>query len=309
MNDGLHRRSLMAGAAASWIAAGAARAQPAPLTFLALGDWGRGGGRHQREVAEAMASTAAERNGQFVLSAGDNFYPCGVQSVADPHWTASFEEIYAAAALQTPWYAALGNHDYRGKPAAQIAYAKVSPRWRMPARYYALRGAGAVVPDLDIFVLDTTPITGDFGEALMRLSQGRVSAPDAAPQVAWLERELAASEARWKIVVGHHPIRSGGHHGGSPALAAQVEPLLERYGVQAYICGHDHALQHIQVGATHHVCSGAGSSAGHVEAVEGTRFALGLPGFTSFTLDRGGLALRFHTAGGDVVYEAALRQT
>lgn len=40
-----------------------------------------------------------------------------------------------------------------------------------------------------------------------------------------------------------------------------MEPLLEKYGVQLYLAGHDHDLEHIwQPGRrTHHVVSGAGS--------------------------------------------------
>ena len=40
-----------------------------------------------------------------------------------------------------------------------------------------------------------------------------------------------------------------------------MEPLLHRYGVQAYLAGHDHDLEHIHAPgqATHHIVSGAGS--------------------------------------------------
>ena len=39
------------------------------------------------------------------------------------------------------------------------------------------------------------------------------------------------------------PIFSGGEHGNTPELHASVKPLLERYGVDVYLCGHDHTLQ------------------------------------------------------------------
>jgi hypothetical protein len=40
-----------------------------------------------------------------------------------------------------------------------------------------------------------------------------------------------------------------------------VEPLLRWYGVQAYLAGHDHDLEHIHAPGqrTHHIVSGAGS--------------------------------------------------
>jgi acid phosphatase len=283
-----------------------ARAAAKPFSFLALGDWGRAGGRDQLKVARAMGRTATEVGSRLVLSVGDNFYPAGVQSVSDPQWRTSFEDIYDTPSLQTPWYAALGNHDYRGEPSAQIAYGRQSVRWRMPSRYYMVEGARNGHEDLDIFVLDTTPLVADYEEALMRLSYGRVAVPEADPQLVWLKAALAGSSARWKVVVGHHPIRSGGHHGGSPQLASRVEPLLAAHGVQAYLCGHDHALQHIERGGLHHVCTGAGASAGWVADIEGMRFRGEHTGFAVLTCRDTALALQFRDAEGRAVYDAEL---
>lgn len=304
-----NRRTVLQSGAAFWLAAGlpVLAQDRRPLSFLAIGDWGRQGERDQSAVASAMANAAEEVGSRFVLSAGDNFYPAGVQSVTDPNWKQSFEDVYTAASLQTPWFAALGNHDYRGKPKAQIAYSAMSHRWNMPSRYYRVQDA-ALTPDLDVFVLDTTPMIEDLGEAVMRLSWGRVSMPGPHQQLAWLDAELGRSAAPWKVVVGHHPIRSGGRHGGSPALAQALEPLLERHGVQVYICGHDHALQHVKVGPTHHVCSGAGASAGPVTAVQGTLFAAAQPGFAVFTLEGEAMQMGFRGADGKTLYEASLVQ-
>lgn len=65
-------------------------------------------------------------------------------------------------------------------------------------------------------------------------------------QLNWLEQTLNQSSADWLIVAGHYPIYSGGEHGNTPELQAQVKPLLEKYGVDAYLCGHDHTLQHLE---------------------------------------------------------------
>lgn len=306
----LPRRAVLQGLSGLAVAAGtAARAETTPTAFVAIGDWGRKGEMHQTEVAAAMGQAAAEIGSRFVLSAGDNFYPAGVQTVDDPHWKESFEDIYAAPALQTPWIAALGNHDYRGKPGAQLAYARRNPRWRMPQRHYVLSGAEFGAPQLDVFVLDTTPMVGDEAEAVMRLTRGRVSLPDPEPQIAWLKAALSASTADWKVVVGHHPIRSGGHHGGSLLLAERIEPLLATHNVQAYICGHDHTLQHIRAGGVNHICTGAGASAGDAAAVQGTLFRYSQPGFAMFALGREGLRLEFRDFGGRALYQAMIPRT
>lgn len=301
------RRIVLQGLAAAAVAAATpASAQVAAPAFIALGDWGRDGDARQTRVAGAMALAAAEVASRFVISVGDNFYPAGVQSVDDPQWKASFEDVYAAKSLQTPWYAALGNHDYRGHPGAQVAYSHGHPRWRMPDRRYVVGVAQHGIPDLDLFVIDTTPLVGDYDEALARLLRGRVAVPEPDPQFAWLRDVLQASRAGWKIVVGHHPIRSGGHHGGSPALAAGLEPLLAEHGVQAYLFGHDHVLQHIRMGGVDHVCTGAGATAGRVAEVEGTLFRRGEPGFAVFTLGSEALRLAFRNAEGRSLYEGVI---
>jgi len=307
-----NRRTVLQSGAAFCLAAGLpglALAESRPATsFLAIGDWGRQGARDQTAVARAMGRAAEELGSRFVLSVGDNFYPAGVQSVDDPNWKESFEDVYTAASLQTPWYAALGNHDYRGKPKAQIRYSARSKRWNMPNRYYRVDSAD-LPADLDVFVLDTTPMADDAGETLMRLaSWGRLSTPKPSRQLSWLDAQLSQSRATWKVVVGHHPIHSGGRHGGSAVLAQDVEPLLEKHGVQVYICGHDHSLQHIRAGGTHHICSGSGASAGDVSHIDGTLFAAARPGFATFTLQAGAMRLGFRGADGATLYEATIGQ-
>lgn len=305
----VHRRRLLQGLAASAAWPASAVASTDAVNFVAVGDWGRKGQRSQRAVAEAMGAAAAEIASRFVISAGDNFYPAGVRSVTDPHWRRSFEDVYTAPALQTPWYAALGNHDYRGVAQAQVDYTRLGSRWRMPSRYYKVAGEALGAPYLDLFVIDTSSLAdrGNYDELLQQLARGRLEAHDGARQVAWLRDELRGSTARWKIVVGHHPIYSG-DHGDSAELVDQIAPLLEAYGVQVYINGHDHNLQHIRRGRVDYVCTGAGADAvGSVAAVQGTRYCLSTPGFAMFGLDRETLRLEFRDLTGRTLYQTRRR--
>lgn len=279
---------------------------PAPadaLEFLAIGDWGRGGSRAQRQVADAMAAWAEAHPPRFVVSVGDNFYEDGVDSVIDPKWKASFEDVYAAKSLQVPWLAALGNHDYRGNAQAQIDYAKESARWRMPARSYTFtEGAGGGVR-AQFFVLDTTPFLSTYRSLLSRTN---VADQDPAAQRAWLENELAASTAEWKIVVGHHAIRSCGPHGDSAELVRDILPLLKRYRVPLYLNGHEHVLQHLGSDGVAFVTSGAGSNVTRVAPDARTVWAEATGGFAAFTVTADSIRLRAVNTAGAVRHEATI---
>jgi tartrate-resistant acid phosphatase type 5 len=302
------RRTLLGGLAslASLPALAAARTS-APEGFVAIGDWGRKGEPVQRAVASSMGEAAREVQSRFVISSGDNFYPGGVTSIADPHWRQSFEDVYVDPSLQTTWYASLGNHDYRGVPQAQVDYSRHSRRWRMPAPYYRVPGSILGVPSLDLFVMDTSPFVDDLSidERVQQLCRGHWWEQETQPQIAWLKAALARSRAPWKIVVGHHPIYSGAH-GDSPVLIARVAPILEAFAVQAYINGHDHDLQHVRRGRVDYICTGAGAEASNVRKVAGTRFCVGRPGFAAFRLGEDALELQFRAADGQTLYRTEL---
>lgn len=298
MSFTVSRRGLLAASAALAISPGA-NASPEALNFLVVGDWGDPHVQAQHQVAAAMGQVASDVASDFVISTGDNFYNRGVRSITDPQWRATYESVYSAPSLQAPWYVVLGNHDYAGDPDAEVAYTATSPRWRMPARYW--REDMAVGGEIaTFFFLDTTPIT--------RLSGVRDFIPgttgDARPQLRWFEQQLEACASRWKIVVGHHPILSSGNHGPDHVVAEHVRPLLERFGVHAYVNGHDHDLEHLEENGVHYICSGSGSEARSINAVPQSQFAFAHTGFASCTISQAEFQLRFHDDSGREIYSA-----
>ncbi|KAK8778488.1 hypothetical protein V5799_020171 [Amblyomma americanum] len=52
--------------------------------------------------------------------------------------------------------------------------------------------------------------------------------------------------ARYVLVAGHYPIYSACSHGTTKCLERDLDPLLRKYRVNAYLAGHDHDLQHIR---------------------------------------------------------------
>ena len=311
MNSEITRREAIAtlsaiGAAATLPLVPAQAAGPS-LNFLAVGDWGRDGASHQRDVATQMGALAERIRSRFVVSVGDNFYENGVQTAQDAQWKTSFEDIYTARSLHRPWLALLGNHDYRGNPQAQLDYARTSHRWRMPSRYYKVDGASFGAPHVDMFMLDTSPLVHSYREKVESTIKANVESQDTDAQLRWLDTGLGRSRAAWKLVFGHHTIYSGGsEHGNTPELVALVKPILEQHGVQAYINGHEHDLQHIHLGGIDYICAGAGSEVRPVNAIEGTRFCRSVSGFAALRLRGDSLALEFRDYQGSQIYGASL---
>jgi tartrate-resistant acid phosphatase type 5 len=312
MNSDLYNRrevlsALAATAAVTAIPNAFAAAGPAPCNFLVVGDWGRDGNAHQSEVAVQMGRAAQSLASQCVFSVGDNFYEDGVQTTSDPLWRSSFEAIYSAPSLQVPWYVALGNHDYRGSPQAQIDYATISQRWRMPSRYYKVSGSQIGAPHLDVFVIDTSPLVHKYRKDVHSAIAANVVTQDVPTQLRWLDEQLSRSTASWRLVLGHHTIYSGGSgHGDTPETTELIEPLLRKHGVQAYINGHDHDLQHIRRGGVDYLCCGAGSEVRPVQSVEGTLYCAARSGFAVVRSSLDSLSVEFRDFSGETLYRGEI---
>jgi len=225
--------------------------------FIVVGDTGTGG-RGQRKVAAAMARRAAVDGLDYILLTGDNIYDYGVKSAKDRQWKKKFEDIYAAPALRVPFFATLGNHDHYGNEQAQVDYARRNKLWNLPAFYYTFV---RTLPDgtkVQFFAIDTEPIIEEQAGA--------------ADQLVWLDSELAKSDARWKIVFGHHP--PYGHNparGHNRVLIEKLEPILVKHKADIYFAGHDHTLEMLKpVKGVNYVISGAGAAGDNAYRVEWT---------------------------------------
>ena len=259
------------------------------IYFIALGDQGKGGST-QQHVAGLMNEKAGQDSLDFVITLGDNFYGRGVTSVSDPQWVEKFEAMYDLPHLQVPFYASLGNHDHAdGNARHQVEYSKLNNKWKMPHFYYTFSKAMDAQSSIQFFVLDTDVIVKNRDHAT--------------EQIEWLEGELQASSAAWKIVYGHHPVFSYGKHGHEVRMINLVRPLLEKYGVDVYISGHEHDRQLLgPVEGVYYIVSGTGSKSRHTRYGEKTIFAATNLGFAWFRVSSTQLHMQFLDASGDIEY-------
>jgi tartrate-resistant acid phosphatase type 5 len=263
--------------------------------FLVIGDMGTGRS-DQRNVAASMAKRAAREPVSFILTVGDNIYPAGVESVDDSQWRTKFEDVYSQEALQIPFYATLGNHDYRRNVQAQIDYTKRSTRWTMPARYYTFTKKLDAGAQVEFFAIDTTPIAKQQASV--------------AGQLAWLDSALAKSQARWKIVFGHHPLYSHSRHGGSETMITALEGLFVKHKIDLYLAGHDHALEMLKpVKGVHYVISGGAGGPDKAYGIDWTEesfYAATGEGFVACRLSRDELVIEFIRTEGRTQYAHTL---
>ena len=270
------------------------------FNFYIANDLGRNGYYDQKPIAELMGTMGEEIGPEFVLATGDVHHFDGVRSVNDPLWMTNYELIYAHPELMIDWFPLLGNHEYRGSTQAVLDYTNISRRWSMPDRYYTkvFEEKGATIR---IVWIDTTPLIDKYREYPDACKQ------DISQQLSWLESVLANAKEDWIIVAGHHPIYAYTPKEESERadMRKRLEPLLDRYGVDMYFCGHIHNFQHIQPADSKvdYLVNTSGSLSRKVKTVEGTKFCNPEAGFTVVSMEDSKLSFYLMNGKGKILYE------
>jgi hypothetical protein len=227
------------------------------LRFAAIADTGSST-KNQYAVGRAMTRYHAQNPFNTVIMVGDNIYTNGEISKIKE----AFEVPYADLLKQgVKFYAALGNHDVRtANGDRQVEY----PPFNMQGKhYYTHEHAG-----VKFLVLETSSIVDP-------------NSTERATQLAWLDRELAASKAKWNIVYGHHNIYSAGVYKVNELMRRDITPILKKHKVKLWINGHDHNYQRSRSidGTTYLVCGGGGAHLYPVKPQPWSAFAQSIHSF------------------------------
>ena len=277
------------------------------IHWFVLGDFGRNGQAGQQETADMMHQVSLIMEPEFIVTTGDNFYPNGVASVNDPYWITSFENVYNGYNLFVPWYAVLGNHDYRGSYQAEIDYTNVSQRWTMPDQYYVKDVEDDGITIKFVFI-DSNPFEDKY---YSEEKYKAIWSQDSTQQLLWMDSVLADNSSDWKIVVGHHPLYSGGKRlEDTGDVRGHLEKVLKKHDVDVYFAGHEHDLQHIKNPdyKTHHVVSGAGSDIRPTGEMDYTVFARSVNGFVTGSATKEELLIQFIDVNGNVIHKFSLEK-
>jgi len=274
------------------------------FTFIISNDNGKNGYYDQKVIAEAMGETVNIVDAKFMAALGDVHHYLGVGSVNDPLWLTNYEWVYSHPELLIPWFPILGNHEYQGNTDAVIAYSAISSRWQMPGRYYTKTYEVTDSTSVLLVFIDTSPLITKY-----RVSDKH---PDARKQsdvnqLKWIENVLQQSTAKWKIVMGHHPIYAGTTKDGSERedLQNRLLPMLEKYRVDAYYCGHIHNFQHIKPGSSSidFFVNSSASQSRKVVPFDGSVFTSAASGFALCSLNDTVLVTTLIDKNGKILYQ------
>ncbi|MRH90739.1 phosphoesterase [Nocardia sp. SYP-A9097] len=259
------------------------------VRVLVTGDAGTGT-LTQFAVADAARAYHAREPFSMAVGLGDNLYYSGPSGEHDDQFNTKFETPNAG--LDFPWAMVLGNHDnssilpgdggWLARGNYEVAYHANSARWWMPSRYYSLR-VPQQNPVVEFFILDLNPLASYIPQILD--PYWAVDGQFMNDQRAWLDKALAESPAKWKIVCTHHPYLNNGSHGAAghydglpaPMNGMHAKTFFEDHVVgkaNFILSGHDHTLQVFEPTTeskgTRQLISGASSQTGKSQSMVGS---------------------------------------
>ncbi|WP_426022902.1 metallophosphoesterase [Brevundimonas sp. PWP3-1b1] len=201
-----------------------------PFRFVYLGDL-------QNDVLEvgARVMRQAQRtapDAALVLHAGDLVQ----QRDGDPHDAEWGEWIESGGPLlaSIPQVPAAGNHEYLETRAADgdTDYTRLGPHWPVQ---FALPEGGATGAENTTYMVDYQSVRFIVLDTTSALNFGTLEA-----QRDWLRQALDHSDARWNIVVMHHPLFSCGRNYEPTRIRSTFRTVLEAGGADLVLQGHDH---------------------------------------------------------------------
>ncbi|MBQ4836424.1 PKD domain-containing protein [Pseudoalteromonas luteoviolacea] len=225
-----------------------------------LGDPGRAGTdpdtNAQKIVRDGFLTFSANQAPDFWLMLGDNAYNDGTIVEYDH---AVFAQ-YPTLLKQSPLWPIMGNHDNRS--------ADVDTQ---NGGFY------------DLFTLPTQGQSGgiassheayysfDYGNihVVVLNSSDREHYKESDAMLEWLKQDLAANNSEWLIATFHHPVYGKSGHDSDEAenmiyMRERFLPILEEYGVDLIMAGHNHFYTRSVLMADHYGMSNSYDPSKHV---------------------------------------------
>ncbi|MGE8362773.1 metallophosphoesterase [Pseudomonas sp.] len=205
-----------------------------PFTFIYLGDTQNDilaiASRTIRQALRAVANPA------LVVHAGDLVAQRETLS-HDDEW-GEWNQAGGYAYGGMPQLPAAGNHEYVDDltPSGEETR-RLGPHFPLQ---FPLPDNGAVGTQSTSYFVDYQGVRFVVLDGTSALDLGTLDS-----QTAWLERTLAASKARWNVVVMHQPVFTCARPEDTEPLKSAWKPIFERHRVDLVLQGHDHCYSRL----------------------------------------------------------------
>ncbi len=205
-----------------------------PFTFWVVGDSGVATAKQAR-VRDAMLRESGQSPPDVYLHVGDMAYSDGT----DQEFQDRFFAMYQNILRNTPTYPAIGNHE-GGASDSLTATGPYYDAYVLPTQAQV----GGVASGTEAYY------SWDWSNVhfiALESYRAELRATDGA-MLAWLEMDLASTDADWLVVYFHHPPYTKGSHDsdteiGHIEMRERVMPMLEAAGVDLVLGGHSHIYE------------------------------------------------------------------
>lgn len=280
--------------------------------FYTIGDWGafqQESINIMKKLSFQMSNYTKIKKPKFIITLGDNFYDRGVKHVNDPMWNTSWRDIFINPhenMQNIEWRATLGNHDYYGgydSIEAQLERTCFDKNWHMPNENYYYRD----VETNSYFIhIDTCKIYPElYHETDIMISKRQIK--ETLDYLEFVLQRAKYNNANWIFVFGHYHIFSNGYYKNYEIMEKRLLPLLLKYNVDVYFCGHEHNFQVLEYENLKLVINGASSYCSDVEFYNNnlnvnTKYISIKNGFTFHNLTKHAFTINFMNVNGKIDY-------
>lgn len=257
-----------------WFQFRTAAAAPQPFRFLYLGDTQNDIlSIASRVIRQAFHATAAP---SLVVHAGD-LVAQREEKVHDDEW-GEWTQAGGYNYAMLPQLPAPGNHEYVDIIQRDGSEGrKLAPHW---TRQFALPANGAEGAKETTYFVDYQGVRFIILDGTSAIDLGTIEA-----QTRWLDATLAASSAKWNVVLFHQPIFTCARPDDTAELKAAWKPVFEARKVDLVLQGHDHCYSRLTAEAGKAASAKARASG----AVQGPVYLVSVTGSKMYALnDRAG---------------------
>lgn len=280
--------------------------------FYTIGDWGafqQESINIMKKLSFQMSNCVKRKKPNFIITLGDNFYDRGVKHINDPMWNTSWRDIFITPyenMQNIEWRATLGNHDYYGgydSIEAQLERTCFDKNWHMPSENYYYRD---IETNAYFIHIDTCKIYPElYHETDIMISKRQIK--ETLDYLEFVLQRAKYNNANWIFVFGHYHIFSNGYYKNYEIMEKRLLPLLLKYNVDVYFCGHEHNFQVLEYENLKLVINGASSYCSDVEFYNhnlnvNTKYISIKNGFTFHNLTKHAFTINFMNVNGKIDY-------